>query len=73
MSNNAYDWELPEGYDIMTAESVMCDCGSIVYESLLTLKRVPAEVSPTGEKAVVPIPIFKCSSCGKLNQNYHQK
>ena len=73
MSNNAYDWQLPEGYDIMTAENVMCDCGSIVYESLLTLKRISAEISPTKKMAVVPIPIFKCSSCGKLNQNYHQK
>jgi len=72
MNNNTSDWKLPVGYDITKAENVMCDCGSIVYESLLTLKKIPADISPSGEKAVVPIPIFKCSSCGKLNQNYNQ-
>ena len=61
-------------FDFTNAEDVTCsNCGSNVYETVVTLKKVPASVSPTGKSAVVPIPIFKCCNCGELNRDYYQQ
>jgi hypothetical protein len=55
------------------AEDVFCKkCDSNVYESLYVLKKLTADVSPSGADAVVPVPIFKCSSCGEINRDYFQ-
>ena len=67
------NWQLPSNFDIMNAESSSCDCGHAYFETVVSLKKVPAEVSPTGKGAVVPIPIFKCNSCGKINKDYYQQ
>lgn len=63
-----------QNFDFANAEDVPCSsCGANVYETVVTLKKVPAEASPTGKPAVVPIPIFKCASCGALNRDYYQQ
>jgi uncharacterized Zn finger protein len=63
-----------QNFDFTKAEDVPCEkCGANVFETVVTLKKVPANVSPTGASAVVPIPIFKCASCGHLNENYYQQ
>jgi len=67
------NWQLPSNFDIMNAEDSSCDCGHAYFETVVALKKVPAAMSPTGESAVVPIPIFKCSSCGKINKDYHKQ
>jgi hypothetical protein len=55
------------------AEDVFCKmCGSNVYESLYVLKKLSAEASPSGSDVVVPVPIFKCTSCGEINYDYFQ-
>ena len=63
-----------QNFDFKNAEDVPCkECGSNVYETVVTLKKVPANVSPTGQSAVGPIPIFKCVQCGALNMDYYQQ
>lgn len=63
-----------QNFDFSKAEDIECkSCGANVYETVVTLKRVPANVSPTNKPAVVPIPIFKCCSCGELNREYYQQ
>ena len=67
------NYQFPSNFDITKAEDVSCkSCGANVYETVVTLKKVPADVSPTKKPAVVPIPIFKCCSCGELNREYYQ-
>tara|TARA_Y100001938_G_C8080624_1_gene428805 strand:- start:393 stop:605 length:213 start_codon:yes stop_codon:yes gene_type:complete len=68
------NYQFPNNFDITKAEDVSCSkCGANVYETVVTLKKVPAEMSPTGSAAVVPIPIFKCCNCGELNRDYYQQ
>lgn len=63
-----------QNFDFASAEDVPCkNCGANVYETVITLKKVPANVSPTKQPAVVPIPIFKCCNCGELNREYYQQ
>ena len=73
MSNNQVNWQLPPGFDLDSAKDVKCGCGAITYDPVVTLKEVPAEFSPTGKPAVIPIPVFKCISCGNINDRYYQK
>ncbi len=67
------NWQLPPNFDIMNAESSTCDCGHSYFETVVTLKKVPAAMSPTKQEAVVPIPVFKCNSCGKINNDYYKQ
>lgn len=63
-----------QNFDFTKAEDVTCkNCGSNVYETVVTLKKIPANLSPTGQSAVVPIPVFKCCSCGEMNTEYYQQ
>ena len=63
-----------QNFDFTKAEDVPCKkCGANVFETVVTLKKVPANVSPTKKPAVVPIPIFRCCACGELNQDYYQQ
>jgi hypothetical protein len=66
------NWQLPSDFDVMNAENSTCDCGYAFFDTVVTLKKVPSSISPTGEEAVVPVPVFKCSSCGKINEEYYK-
>ena len=71
--STASDWRLPQNFDIMKAEDIPCKkCNEAIYDTVVTLKQVPARVSPTGKDAVVPIPIFKCVACGELYRDYNK-
>ena len=65
------DWRLPRNYDITKEPDIACsECGNTTYETVVTLKRIPARVSPTGQDATVPMPVFKCCNCGALTNEY---
>ena len=63
------NWQLPPDFDILNAADATCDCGHPYFETVISLKRVPAEASPTKQDAVIPIPMFKCASCGKVHRD----
>ena len=67
------NWQLPQDFDIMGADNSICNCGSAFFETIVTLKKVPSKISPTGEDAVVPVPVFKCTSCGEINKEYYKE
>ena len=47
-------------------ENVLCECGNETFDMHYVLKVVPAMYSPTGKKAIAPMPQFLCSKCGKV-------
>jgi len=63
------NWQLPSNFDVMSAENSKCDCGWTYFETVLTLKKVPADISPTKKEAMVPVPVFKCTGCGKIHND----
>lgn len=52
-------------------ESVVCEsCGNDTFVESYFLKRVSALISPDGQEKFVPLPTFKCSSCGNINATF---
>lgn len=43
-----------------------CECGGMIFEERIMLKRISALISPTGKEGLRPVPVFVCSSCSKI-------
>ena len=55
------------------ATDVSCDeCGKKVFSQAFLIKRISPLVSPNGQEIMVPMPIFKCSSCGHVNEAFEE-
>ena len=65
---------LPSNLDINSIPDIQCNkCSNVYWETLVTLKNVPAASSPTGQDALVPIPAFRCTNCGMITNEYYKK
>ena len=63
-----------EAKHILTAPNIVCsDCGSKTFMEVAVLKRISAILSPSGKEEIYPIPVFVCSKCGKIPQEYMDK
>ena len=47
-------------------KSVTCDCGGILFENAMILKKISPIVSPTGKEELYPMEILICKKCGKV-------
>ena len=53
------------------ATDVICDeCSEKTFDQAFLIKRISPLVSPNGQEIMAPMPIFKCSSCGHINQMF---
>lgn len=50
--------------DIDNCETIVCQCGSMVWENCFIVKRVSPLQSPDGKEAFVNIPTVICKKCG---------
>ena len=51
---------------VKNAKTLTCECGGIVFENGLVIKRVSAILSPTSEEMDIPIQVFLCKKCGMV-------
>jgi len=51
---------------IKSFKTVTCDCGGMVFESAIVLKKISAIVSPSGKEEMYPLEILVCKKCGKV-------
>lgn len=58
-SNNVFD-------PMKDAKTVECECGNKLFNSAFVIKKIPALMSRSCEDEFMPIPVFVCSSCGKM-------
>lgn len=57
--------------DITKADDVTCNkCGNYTFQQAVLMKKLSALLSPTGQEAMVPIPIFSCNACGYINPEF---
>jgi hypothetical protein len=49
---------------VKNAKTLTCECGGIVFENGLVIKRVSAILSPTSQEMDIPIQVFLCKGCG---------
>jgi len=47
-------------------KTVMCDCGGMLFEPGLVLKKVSPLIAPTGKEELTPIEVLICKKCGKV-------
>jgi uncharacterized Zn finger protein len=60
--------------DLSQTSPVVCEeCKGTYFEQALVIRRVSAFLTGQGKPGFVPIPIFKCSECGHVNNEFIPK
>ncbi len=64
----------PINININQTDAITCDvCGNHTFDRVTMLRRVSPLVSPTGQSAIIPIPLFACNACNHVNEEFLPK
>ena len=55
---------------MLDAPNIVCECGCKTFVQVYVLKKLSALISPTGRQEILDIPLYKCSACGKIPDEY---
>ena len=59
------------GLKIEDMTDIVCEnCGCRYFNQVHAFKRVSALLSPTGKEQIMPVPSFRCSDCGHINEEF---
>lgn len=47
-------------------KTVTCDCGGMLFEQGVVIKKISPLISPTGNEESYPITVLICKKCGKV-------
>ena len=57
--------------DITQTTPVVCDeCGCEHFAQVTLMRKLSPLLSPTGESALIPIPVYACHKCGHVNKEF---
>ena len=60
--------------DITKTVAVKCDeCMEEAFEQALFLRKVPRLLTGAAKDGYIPIPVFACTACGHINQEFIPK
>jgi len=60
--------------NIEQTTAIKCDeCGNEHFHEVLYMRKLSAILSPTGQPAVIPIPVFACTQCNHVNDEFKPK
>lgn len=48
-----------------------CDCGGMMFEPVVMVKRLSSLISPDGKEHNIPIDLMACTSCKKIPSFLH--
>lgn len=52
-------------------QEVTCDkCSGQVFQEGLMLRKASKFLTGTAQDALIPLPVFSCSSCGHVNEDF---
>ena len=51
---------------IQNSKSITCECGGMLFQEKVFFKILSPLISPSGKEEVIPMPVFVCTSCGKV-------
>ncbi len=51
---------------LKNATNMQCECGGMIFQQGLIIKKISAILSPTGEEIEVPIQVIFCKDCGLI-------
>jgi DNA-directed RNA polymerase subunit RPC12/RpoP len=58
---------------IVDSPNIVCECGCKTFAPAAILKKVSRIVTMTGRDEIVDIPVYVCTKCGKIPQDYMDK
>ena len=53
-----------------TTAEVCESCGNDTFVQVFKIRSLSALLSPTGQEAKIPVPLFACSKCNHINKAY---
>jgi uncharacterized Zn finger protein len=57
--------------DLNKTQEVVCEvCGGKVFQEGLMLRKASKFLTGTTQDALIPLPVFSCSSCGHVNEEF---
>ena len=60
--------------DLSQTTPVVCEeCGHEHFTEVSLMHKLSPMLSPTGQAAMIPIPVFACAKCGHVNQEFLPK
>ena len=52
-------------------QNIVCEnCGGRFFDQVFAFKRVPELISQSGKEEIIPVPTFRCSDCGHVNEEF---
>jgi len=54
------------GEMIKSFKTITCNCGGMIFETGLVLKKISPLISPSGKEETYPIEVLVCKKCGKV-------
>jgi uncharacterized Zn finger protein len=58
--------------NLKDSETITCEvCGSIYFREVIYIKKVSKLLTGSPEDTIVPFPIYKCDSCGNVNEGFN--
>ena len=58
---------------VIDSTNIVCECGCKTFAPAAILKKVSKIVTMTGRDEIVDIPVYVCTKCGKIPQEYMDK
>jgi uncharacterized Zn finger protein len=60
--------------DFSQTTAVLCEeCGGTYFEQALVIRKASGILTGQSKPTLIPIPVFKCTECGHVNQEFLPK
>lgn len=60
--------------DINQTSELTCEkCDNNLFQQVFMMRKLSPLLSPTGEKSLIPIPVYSCTKCGHVNPEFLPK
>ena len=60
--------------DINQTTELTCEsCGHNHFEQVFMIRKLSPLLSPRGQPALIPIPVYACTKCGNVNSEFLPK
>jgi len=60
--------------DFSQTTAVVCEkCGHEHFTEVSLMRKLSPMLSPTGQPALIPIPVYSCAKCGHVNEEFLPK
>ena len=60
--------------DLTQTTPIVCDeCGCEHFIQVTAMRKLSPMLSPTGQTALIPIPVYACHKCGYVNEEFQPK